>query len=421
MMMDHATIEVVAGDGGNGNVSFRREKYIPAGGPDGGDGGKGGDVIMVADSGMTTLEPFRYKHKFVAESGEPGGIKKMAGKGGVDLLIRVPAGTLIRESESGRIIADLREDGQRVTVAKGGKGGLGNVHFANSVRQAPTFAKAGIPGERVSLYCELLMMADVGLVGLPNAGKSTLLSVISAARPKIASYPFTTIEPVLGVVSYDDLSVVVSDIPGLIEGAADGAGLGTDFLRHIARTRLLLHLVDISGMEGREPMDDYRIIKQELENYDLRLADRPRIIVGSKADLATDEQVEAFLSAMEAEGETVHIISAATHQGVEALVADMIGQVSQLPPIVLTTEGETERVYRYEPEGFEIDFVDGMWQVTGPWIEQLVQSTNFSDFESMQYFQRQLRRRGIIDALEEAGVKEGDTVALDDYQFDFIF
>lgn len=422
MFIDHANIYVRAGNGGAGMVSFRREKYIPNGGPDGGDGGKGGDVVFVSVGNISTLQDFRFKRKFVAEDGEGGGKKKRYGKDGQDLVIRVPVGTVIKDAESGDILADFTELEQRVIIAKGGRGGYGNTHFANSVRQAPNFAKAGRPGDELNLHVELKLIADAGLLGMPNVGKSTLLSVISAAKPKIADYHFTTLEPVLGIISRFEQSYVVADIPGLIEGAAEGQGLGHDFLRHVERTRLLIHVIDVSGSEGRDPVEDYDMIHRELENYDERLAERRQIVVASKIDQTDDEDFERFKAAMKERGhDTVYPISAPIHVGIDELLDGLFRELDSLPPTELPRPVSTERrIYHYEPNTFDVTRDEEGFIVSGRWIEELVMSTNFDDAESLHFFQRQLRRRGVIEALENAGVQEGDLISMEDFHFEYI-
>ncbi|MDI9496916.1 MAG: GTPase ObgE [Bacillota bacterium] len=430
MFIDRATIEVAAGNGGDGTVSFRAEKYVPFGGPDGGDGGKGGDVVLLADQRLVTLQDFRYRRSYQAEHGERGGRKKMAGKAGADLVIRVPVGCLVRDAADGRLLVDMTVDGQSQIVALGGRGGRGNVHFANAVRQAPNFARPGRPGEELTLELELKLLADVGLVGFPNVGKSTLLSVITEARPKIANYPFTTLAPGLGIIScggragrpLDERQIVVADIPGLIEGAAEGVGLGHDFLRHIERTRLLLHVVDVSGSEGRDPVSDYEQIRSELQSYDAALAARPELIVANKIDLASPEQVEAFAAAMRERGhEKIYPISAPIHEGVPELVAAVVRKVNELPPTVLAAAAPAEhRTYTYSIEAVEVTLEGGIYVVSGGGVEELMASINLDDSESLHYFQRQLRRRGVIDALEDAGIVEGETVRIDDVEFDYI-
>ena len=423
MFIDHAKIYVKAGDGGNGCVSFHTEKYVTNGGPDGGDGGKGGDVVFVATSKISTLQSFRFKHKFVAKNGEKGMNRKMYGKGGEDLKIAVPVGTIIKDIDTDRIIADLSEDGQEVIVAKGGKGGLGNMHYANAVRQAPRFARAGIPGEEKNLSIELKLIADVGLVGYPNAGKSTLLSVMTKAKPKIADYPFTTLEPVLGVVQDYDTSFVIADIPGLIDNAHEGAGLGHDFLRHIERTRLLIHVVDVSSADGRDPIDDFKSINEELKLFNEQLASRPQVVVANKSDMASEEEVEMFVDAVKEMGyEDVFVTSGAAMIGIKPLIDRVSELVSKLPATPIFDSIEEEKVYKFEPkEQFTIEVdEDGVYNICGQWAKVTMESTNFDDPESLSYFQRSLINAGVIDALREKGIQEGDTVRIDDFEFDFV-
>ncbi len=423
MFIDHAKIYVKAGDGGNGCVSFHTEKYVTNGGPDGGDGGKGGDVVFVATSKISTLQSFRFKHKFVAKNGEKGMNRKMYGKGGEDLKIAVPVGTIIKDIDTDRIIADLSEDGQEVIVAKGGKGGLGNMHYANAVRQAPRFARAGIPGEEKNLSIELKLIADVGLVGYPNAGKSTLLSVMTKAKPKIADYPFTTLEPVLGVVQDFDTSFVIADIPGLIDNAHEGAGLGHDFLRHIERTRLLIHVVDVSSADGRDPIDDFKSINEELRLFNEQLASRPQVVVANKSDMASEEEVELFVNAVKEMGyEDVFVTSGAAMIGIKPLIDKVSELVSKLPATPIFDSIEEEKVYKFEPkEQFTIEVdEDGVYNICGQWAKVTMESTNFDDPESLSYFQRSLINAGVIDALREKGIQEGDTVRIDDFEFDFV-
>ncbi len=424
MFIDKAKIHIRAGNGGNGAVSFRREKYIAAGGPDGGDGGKGGDVIFVADTNLSTLVDFRYKRKYAAADGEPGGAKRCSGRGGKDLVIRVPHGTVVREYDTGRILADLSTD-EPVVVAKGGKGGAGNQHFATSTRQIPRFAKPGKPGDEFDLSLELKLLADVGLVGFPNVGKSTLISVVSAAKPTIANYHFTTLTPVLGVVKVDDKqNFVMADIPGLIEGAAEGIGLGHDFLRHVERCRLIVHVVDVSGIEGRDPKEDFAIINRELANFSEELAERPQIVAANKCDMATEEQIEEFKAFVEEQGYQFFPISAATVQGTRELIGAVASALSQLPPVKrfeaqpLTDDERRTRDMRTQE--FSISVEDGVYYVDSEYLESLLYTVNMDDYESLQYFQRMLRQHGVIDALLEKGIEEGDTVALGDFQFDFV-
>jgi GTP-binding protein len=420
VFIDRASIFVKAGDGGDGAVSFHTEKYVPNGGPDGGDGGRGGHVIFVARSGMNTLQMFRFRRKFMAENGQKGGGRRKYGRSGADLTIEVPVGTLIKDAEEDRILADLVEEGQEVIIARGGRGGKGNVHFANSVRQAPRFARAGGPGDTFDLIVELKLLADVGLVGFPNAGKSTLLSVVSAARPKIADYPFTTVEPGLGVVTVGDTSFVMADIPGLIEGAHTGMGLGLSFLRHIERTRLILHVIDISTETGRDPLKGFDQINEELSQYDPALAGRPQIVALNKIDLVDQETAALVRTALKQRGYEVFLICAPIGEGVPELIQAVAAAVQKLEPVRLFDPDQDNVIYRYEKEPlFAVGCEDGVYRVTGNWIENLVRSTNFDQHESLQYFQRLIRRKGVIEALEKAGVKEGDLVALHDFEFEY--
>ena len=421
MFIDSAKISVKAGNGGNGMVSFHTAKYVPNGGPDGGDGGRGGSIIFYASDSLSTLQDFRYKRKYLAEDGEKGGRSNKYGRSGEDLRIRVPVGTLIKDAESGRTLADLTGNGQEAVIARGGRGGKGNMHFANSVRQAPNFAKAGEPGEDYNLQIELKLLADVGLIGYPNVGKSTLLSVVSAAHPKIADYEFTTLEPQLGVVVVDDFSFVLADIPGLIEGAHTGMGLGLDFLKHIERTRLLIHVLDASGHSGRDPLHDFETINAELVAYDLRLADRPQVVALNMTDMADPAALAGLKALLEARGYTVFPICAPIGEGVSELIKHVAGVVRNLSVTILTDMVTESAIYKYEQEAlFKISKEDGVYRVLGAWIEHLVNSTNFDDTDSLQYFQRLIRKKGVIDALEKAGVQEGDLVALHDLEFEFI-
>lgn len=422
MFIDHAKIYVKAGDGGAGALSFHTEKYITNGGPDGGDGGNGGNVVFVAAKNLTSLQNFRFKHKFVAENGVKGGNRKMYGRCGEDLEVGVPVGTVIKNADTGELIADFTEDGQKVVVAHGGKGGLGNMHYANSIRQAPQFATPGTAGEELNLYVELKLIADCGLVGFPNAGKSTLLSVLTRAKPKIADYPFTTLEPVLGVVANDDLSYVIADIPGIIEDAHEGAGLGHDFLRHIERTRLLVHVVDVSGSEGRDPVGDFKAINHELEEFSSELASRPQIVVANKSDAAEPEKVDEFVSEVRKLGyEDVFVISAAGRIGLKELGDKITEMVSKLPPTVLhDVIRSDEKTYKFEEaKKYDIEIDDGVYVVTGAWIKKIFNSTNFEDTESTNFFQRTLEAAGVFEDLRKAGVKEGDTVRIEDLEFDY--
>ena len=422
MFVDYAKIKLKAGNGGNGAVAFHREKYVAAGGPDGGDGGRGGDILFQADDNLSTLADFRYKRKYNAQNGEDGRGRKCTGKNGENLVIRVPRGTLVREAETGRLLADVSTDEPQL-VAKGGRGGWGNSHFATPTRQVPRFAKPGIPGEELEVQLELKLLADVGLVGFPTVGKSTLISVVSEAKPTIANYHFTTLTPVLGVVHMGEGdSFVMADIPGLIEGAGEGVGLGHQFLRHVDRCRLLVHIVDVSGSEGRDPIEDFNIINCELEKFDPELATRPMIVVGNKCDLATDEQIAEFRDYIQERGYEFFPIMAAIRYDVDPLLNRIREMLSKLPPI-----------RRYEPEAapqkpvedfsrreVKITNQDGVYMVEGEWLLQVLGSINFNDYESMQYFQRVLIQCGVIDALREAGIEEGDTVSIYNVEFDFV-
>jgi len=423
LFIDSARLFIKAGNGGDGHVSFHREKYVTNGGPDGGDGGRGGSVVFYAAANASTLQDLRYKRKLVADEGEKGGTRNKAGRGGEDLRVRVPVGTLVIDEETGRTLADLTVDGQETVICKGGSGGKGNSHFANSVRQAPRFARAGIPGEERWVRIELKLLADVGLVGFPNVGKSTLLSVVSAAHPKIADYPFTTIEPNLGVVAVDDTSFVLADIPGLIEGAHEGLGLGIEFLKHIERTRLLIHVVDVSGSEGRDPLADFDRINEELRLFNPRLASRPQLVAANKTDQAELEAVERFQKEIEAKGYSVFPIAAALRDGVEPLMKRVAAELAVLPATILVeTPVASAAEYTFEEDtGYEITRAsDGAYEVKGPWAQHLVASTNFDDHESLQYFQRVIRKKGLVAALEAAGIKEGQLVRMEELEFEFV-
>lgn len=421
VFIDVAKIKIKAGDGGHGAVSFHREKYVAAGGPDGGDGGKGGDIIFVADSNLSTLADFRYKRKYIAKNGENGKAGRSSGKSAPNLVIRVPKGTIVKELTTGKIIADVSTD-EEVVVAKGGKGGFGNMHFATPTRQVPRFAKPGMPGEEFEVQLELKLLADVGLVGFPNVGKSTLISVVSQAKPVIADYHFTTITPVLGVVRrHEDSSFVIADIPGLIEGAGEGLGLGHQFLRHVERCRLLVHVVDVSGSEGRDPIQDFEVINRELRGFNEELAERPMIVAGNKCDLATDEQVECFKSYVEGNGYEFFPIMAPINHGVEELLQRVEESLSKLPPIAIyEVEKLPENLLERRDDKIEVTKRDGIFVVTGAKVLRLVQSVNFDDYESLQYFQKMLGTLGVSEALQQAGVQEGDTVSIYDFEFEFV-
>lgn len=426
MFIDKAKIFIKAGNGGNGAIAFHREKYVAAGGSDGGEGGKGGNVIFHVDPGMTTLMDFRYKRKYAAESGQAGMSNKMNGKKGADIIISVPQGTVVRDFESGKIIADLYDPEKDVILARGGNGGWGNAHFATPTRQTPNFAKNGQKGDEREVVLELKLLADVGLVGFPNVGKSTILSRTTKADPKIANYHFTTLEPNLGVVSIaDGMSFVLADIPGIIEGASEGVGLGHEFLRHIERTRLLIHVVDVSGIEGRNPLEDFDIINDELVKYNIDLENRPQIIAANKTDIIQDDEVyQNFCSSMEAKGYKVFPVSAATGKGVNELMKYTYTELQKLPPIQefeIELDVNEEEFIDKTDKGFEISRDNGVYVISGSWIEAVGGSVNFSDNESLQFFQQSLKNRGVIDALIDAGIKEGDTVRIGDLEFDFVW
>lgn len=423
MFVDEVVITVQAGDGGDGCVSFHREKYVAAGGPDGGDGGKGGDVVFLVDDNLNTLVDFRYKRKYAAMRGANGGPKNSSGKGAEDLIIRVPRGTVVSELSSGRIIADMSGD-EPVIIAKGGRGGRGNARFATPTRQIPKFAKPGFKGQRLELKLELRLLADVGLVGFPNVGKSTLISVVSSAKPKIANYHFTTLSPVLGVVRVGDgESFVMADIPGLIEGASDGVGLGHEFLRHIQRCRLIVHVVDVSGSEGRDPIEDFKIINGELKSFSEELSAAPQIVAANKCDLAAPEQLERFEEFITSKGYSLFKISAATTQGTRELVLKAGELLKGLPPIKTF---ETAGLPEWNPselsddKSFEITCDNGVYAVEADWLEGIIRMCDPEDYESLQHLQLVLKSSGIIDRLEELGVRDGDTVAVCGLEFDYI-
>ena len=420
--VDKVTITVRAGDGGNGAVTFHREKYVAAGGPDGGDGGRGGDIVFEVDDNMSTLMDFRYKRKYVAANGADGQGKRCSGRVGQSLHIRVPRGTLLRDADSGAIMHDM-SSGEPFVAARGGRGGWGNQHFATPTRQVPRFAKPGLPGESHTILLELKLLADVGLVGFPNVGKSTLLSVVSKAHPKIANYHFTTLFPNLGVVYVSEgSSFVMADIPGIIEGASDGAGLGHDFLRHIDRCRLLVHLVDVSGSEGRDPVEDFEAINTELRAYSDVLASRMQIVAANKCDLLGDDRtnIDRLRAHVEAQGYEFYVISAATTQGTRELMKTIAGKLAALPPVTIY---EPEYVKPLAEAGdandLRIERYDDLWVVSGQWLQKLLNDLNFDDYESRMYFDRQLRKSGLFDRLEEQGIEDGDTVSIYDFEFDY--
>lgn len=424
MFIDVAEVYLKAGDGGDGIVSFYREKYVANGGPDGGDGGDGGHVFFKVDLGLRTLVDFRYKRKYIAQNGEKGGNRNCSGKYGEHLVVRVPLGTIVKDKETGAILADLSKEGQEEIIVRGGKGGWGNQHFATPTRQIPNFARNGTPGEERTIIMELKLLADVGLLGFPNVGKSTLLSVVSAAKPKIANYHFTTITPNLGVVSVGPgASFVMADIPGLIEGASEGVGLGHNFLRHVERTRLLLHLVDIAETDGRDAIEDIDVINRELGLYNPELSKRPQIIVANKADALQDpDRLERFRKEMEGRGHKVFEISAATRQGVDALMRYTYETLKDLPEVVLFDPSFRETIARSEENqpDFTVKRENEVYVVDGPAIQRLLGKVNFEDRESLQYFQRSMKNMGVIDALLAKGVEEGDTVRVGDVEFDYV-
>lgn len=424
MFVDQAKIYIKAGDGGDGAVSFHREKYVAAGGPDGGDGGKGGDIVFVVDDNISNLIDFRYKRKYVAEKGQNGGSKNCSGRNAPDLVVKVPRGTVVKEIKSGRILADLSTD-EPAVIAHGGKGGRGNAHFATSTRQIPKFAKPGFRGDEYEVMLELKLIADVGLVGFPNVGKSTLISVVSAAKPKIANYHFTTLTPVLGVVKIEEgKSFVMADIPGLIEGASEGVGLGHEFLRHVERCRLIVHVIDVSGSEGRDPIEDFKAINHELENFSMELAEAPQIVAANKSDMATPEQVERLRNYVEDQGLLFYEISAATTKGTKELMYGVWERLSVLPPVKqfeaqpLTQKELDDKLI--SKKDFRVTVEDGVYFVEADWLLNILRTANMDDYSSLQYFQNVLRTSGIIDKLEEMGIEEGDTVSIFDFEFEYL-
>ena len=424
MFVDQAKIYIKAGDGGDGAVSFHREKYVAAGGPDGGDGGKGGDIVFVVDDNISNLIDFRYKRKYVAEKGQNGGVKNCSGRNAPDLVVKVPRGTVVKEIKSGRILADLSTD-EPAVIAHGGKGGRGNAHFATSTRQIPKFAKPGFRGDEYEVMLELKLIADVGLVGFPNVGKSTLISVVSAAKPKIANYHFTTLTPVLGVVKIEEgKSFVMADIPGLIEGASEGVGLGHEFLRHVERCRLIVHVIDVSGSEGRDPIEDFKAINHELENFSMELAEAPQIVAANKSDMATPEQIERLRNYVEDQGLLFYEISAATTKGTKELMYGVWERLSVLPPVKqfeaqpLTQEELDDKLI--SKKDFRVTVEDGVYFVEADWLLDILRTANMDDYSSLQYFQNVLRTSGIIDKLEEMGIEEGDTVSIFDFEFEYL-
>lgn len=424
MFIDTARIFVKSGDGGDGAIAFRREKYVDLGGPAGGDGGKGGNVILVADKNMTTLMDFTYKKKYLAEKGDNGAGSKCYGKDGEDLYVKVPMGTVVIEYDSNKVMKDLSNHGDTCIVAKGGKGGKGNAKFATPTRQAPQFAEPGMPGEERYIKLELKLLADVGLIGFPNVGKSTLLSVVSKARPKIANYHFTTLKPNLGVVALKGIeSFVIADIPGLIEGAAEGIGLGIDFLKHVERTRLLVHVVDISGIEGRDPVEDVKKINDELKKYSVKLWDRPQIIAANKSDMLYDEELfESFEKEMKNLGyNRVFKISGATGEGVEELMKEAARVLSTIPVTELEISEEDKFIEEEKKFTYEIDdSVEGVYQITGSFVDRVLYAVNVNDPDSLRYFHKVLKNKGIFEELKSMGIKEGDLVRVNDFEFEYL-
>lgn len=430
MFLDQVKVNVRAGKGGDGMVAFRREKYVPDGGPAGGDGGLGGDVIFVVDEGLRTLMDFRYNRHFRAEHGENGMSKGMHGRGAKNLFVKVPPGTVVKEAGTGRLLADLVEHDQQAVIVKGGRGGRGNIRFASPRNPAPEIAENGEPGGEMEVELELKVLADVGLVGFPSVGKSTLLSVVSSARPKIGAYHFTTLVPNLGMVQTDEgESFVLADMPGLIEGASQGVGLGIEFLRHIERTRVLLHVIDMSGVEGRNPVDDYYTINQELEQYDLKLRERPQLIIANKMDMPdSEENLKEFKETLKQNNEDVEIfeVSALTRKGLNQVMsrtAELLKTAPEFPLYEEETEQEERVLYKFVPEDKDYHITrdpDGTWVLSGEKVEKLHQMTNFQFDESVMRFARQLRGMGIDEALRRKGAKNGDTVRIDEYEFEFV-
>ncbi len=422
MFIDKATIKIKAGDGGNGAVAFHREKFVNAGGPDGGDGGKGGDIVFMVDDNLSTLADFKYKRKYKAPNGCDGQGGRRNGRKAEDLIIKVPRGTVIRENESGVIMADMSCD-EPFVAAKGGRGGWGTSHFATATRQTPRFAKGGAPGEEWEVTLELKLLADVGLLGFPNVGKSSFISVVSQAKPIIADYHFTTITPVLGVVSMGEgSSFVIADIPGLIEGASEGVGLGHAFLRHVDRCRMLVHIVDVAGSEGRDPIEDFEKINLELERFNPELAERPQIVAANKIDLASDEQRERFRAYIEEKGYEYFEMCAPILEGTKEVIDAVAAKLATLPPVVRYEQEEIplDMLVRKQNTGFTITVEDDVYIVEAEWLIKILCRTDLDDYESLQYFQRVLISSGIIEALREKGINEGDIVSIYDYEFEFM-
>lgn len=420
LFVDIVNVRAKAGNGGNGCVSFHREKFVQAGGPDGGDGGRGGNVVFLASERMHTLMDFRFRKSFEAENGADGSAGRKTGKSGQDVVIEVPPGTIVREKETGRLLLDMYKPGERRVLLRGGNGGFGNQHFATPTRQAPQFAKPGEKKDAVELTLELKSIADVGLVGFPNVGKSTILSVLTAARPKIANYHFTTLQPNLGIVKQGDHSFILADIPGLVEGASQGLGLGHDFLRHIERTRMLVHVLDISGSEGRDPLEDFETINRELEQYG-DLKNRPMIVCANKMDLdGADENLRRLADKLAGTGIEIYSAQAAVGGDFKPLVYAIVKMLDSLPPVEPFREEDFYDLDAERGGTYEIAEEDGAYVVSGRGVDYLVRSVNFGDEDSLNYFHRTLRRWGVIDALRERGAKEGDLVRIEDMEFDFV-
>lgn len=424
VFVDQAKIFIKSGKGGDGSVSFRREKYVPDGGPDGGDGGNGGDIIFQADNNLRTLMDFRYKKKYFAENGENGKKKKQFGKNAKELMIKVPAGTIIIDKETGLVMADLIHNGDTFTAAKGGKGGKGNVHYKTSTRQAPNFAEAGEAGSERWITLELKLIADVGIIGFPNVGKSTLLSLVTSAKPKIGNYHFTTVKPNLGIVKAFDKSFAIADIPGLIEGAHEGLGLGLSFLKHIERTKLLLHVVDVSGSEGRNPIDDFEKINEELKSYSLKLEKKVQIVAANKMDLVFDnDKYDEFKQHVESKGYKFFPISAATRQGIDDVIQYIAAELDHIEDHM---EDADEIIFDFDLHDQTQDYREvkvrkenDIYILEGKQLEKIFNSTNFNDLESLRYLYNYLKSRGAIDRLTEMGIQEGDTVKIKDFEFEY--
>ncbi|WP_290463818.1 GTPase ObgE [Duncaniella muris] len=424
--IDYVKVLCRSGKGGAGSRHFYRAKYVPKGGPDGGDGGRGGHIILRGNSHMWTLLPLRYRRHIFAGNGQSGSGGRSFGKDGEDVIVDVPCGTVVFDAETGEFLCEVTSDGEEVKLLRGGRGGLGNWHFKSATNRTPRYAQPGEPAIEKSIILELKLLADVGLVGFPNAGKSTLLSSISAARPKIADYPFTTMEPQLGIVSYrGDSSFVMADIPGLIEGAGDGVGLGHEFLRHVERCRLIVHVVDVSGIEGRDPKSDFEIINKELAKFNEELALRPQIVAANKSDMASEELIEAFRRYIEEKGIPFFCISAATTKGTTELVNKITEVLDTLPPIKEYEPDPVPQTELDEMAGagkkFGVFVEDGIYYVEAPWIQPIMRTVDPDDYSSLQYFQRVLINSGIIAKLEEMGIQEGDTVDLEGFEFDFVY